>query len=152
MGNNNNNDLSLVFKQINQQISEININQRNVVEKLDRISEKQSEQAETLYRNTATLEYHVKRTDLLEEKLKRLLDLIFKTQQDVEKVEKDFHKIEKDVFKIKFIADLIKPTKNKLKWIIVLAGLLGGTYTGIDVTSENSTIKEMIEYIYPGEK
>lgn len=99
-------------------------------QKLDKVMDKQSEQNEHLLRNTISLEEHIKRTKLLEDRAERIEDEV-----DV---------IKDHVDGIKRIFNLVKPTKEKLKWLAILAGLVGGGYTGVELTMKGDST-EVIE-------
>lgn len=99
----------------------------------DRIFDKLSEQGETLVRNTVTLEEHVKRTNLLE---KRFVNV--ETEVDGLKVH---------VTKINTILNLFKPTKEKLKVLLLLSALAGGGAGTYDLSSKNSFLKTQLEKI-----
>lgn len=86
-------------------------------EKLDKLVFKQMEQNETLVRNTVTLEEHVRRTNLLENR--------------AERIEKDVIEVQDHVRNIKTILNILKPTKEKMKWLAVLAGLATGGHFGM---------------------
>lgn len=98
--------------------------------KLDKITDKQSEQNEHLLRNTITLEEHIKRTKLLEDRAERIEDEV-----DV---------IKDHVDGIKRIFSLVKPTKEKLKWLAILAGLAGGG-VGVNELARDGGKNEVIE-------
>lgn len=99
-------------------------------EKLDRMTDKQAEQNEVLLRNTITLEEHVKRTKLLEDR--------------AERIEDEVDEIKDHVDTIKRIFNIVKPTKEKLKWLAILTGLAGGGYTGFELTKDGGK-KTVIE-------
>ncbi len=88
----------------------------------ERIFDKLEEQGETLVRNTVTLEEHVRRTDLLEE--------------DIGQVKEKIGDVESDVDKIKGVFGLFKPTKQKLKWLVLISSLLGSMYGGVELSDE----------------
>lgn len=101
-------------------------------DKQDRIYERIIEQNETLIRNTVSLEEHVKRTNLLEDK--------------VSHVEKDLGKVNSHIAKVETLIDVFKPTKQKIKLLIILIGLLGGSYGGYRLKDQSfSKIIHVIE-------
>lgn len=95
--------------------------------KQDRIFEELKGQAETLARNTVSLEEHIRRTDLLEEHLYQQKDEINTIKEKVEKVS------EKQV-RVDMLFSVLKPTKAKIKILAILLGLLSGGY---QLTSKN---------------
>lgn len=86
----------------------------------DKIFDKLSEQGETLVRNTLSLEEHIRRTNLLEKKM--------------DHVEEEVDGLKSHVERVRFIMQLLKPTKEKIKWLIVAGSILGGTYGGYQMT------------------
>ena len=124
MSDNNGIDLEFI-------IQRQDTNHRDILEKLDKIVDKQSEHGETLVRNTISLEEHIRRTNLLETDLKD-------TKEDVED-------IKEHVDKIKFVMKVMTPTKSKLKWLAALLAASGLTTGGIDLASKDSFIIKAIE-------
>lgn len=93
----------------------------------DRILEKLSEQNEVLVRNTVSLEEHVRRTNMLEEKM--------------EHVETEVSEIKAHITKVNTVLDILKPTKEKLKIIAILSTLLGGSYGGYQLSLKDNLSK-----------
>lgn len=98
----------------------------------DKIFDKLSQQAETLVRNTISLEEHIRRTNLLEKKM--------------DHVEEEVDGLKNHIEKIRFITQLLKPTKEKIKWLIIIGSILGGTYGGYQIT-DSATLQKAQEAI-----
>lgn len=98
----------------------------------DKIFEKLSEQGETLFRNTVSLEEHVRRTNLLETK--------------VAHVENEVDGLKSHVDKVNFLIDILKPTKDKIKWLLIISSVLGGSYGGYQL-SEGDNLSKAVEVI-----
>ena len=102
---------------------------RNNLGELSLIREEQTEQGKTLVRNTVSLEEHVRRTNLLEIKL--------------EHVENEVNGLRTHVTKVNTVMGLFKPTKEKIKWLIIVASLCGGSYGGYQLSDEKGLNKAM---------
>ena len=98
----------------------------------DKIFDKLSQQGETLVRNTISLEEHIRRTNLLEKKM--------------EHVEVEVNGLKNHVDRVNFIMGILKPTKEKIKWLIILGSILGGTYGGYQIT-DGTTLQKAQEVI-----
>ena len=105
---------------------------RDMMNEIGKIRDEQIEQGKTLIRNTESLEHHIKRTDLLEKK--------------VEHVENEVDGLKSHVDKVNFILGLLKPTKEKLKWLLILSALTGGGFGGYELT-KSETVKKVLETI-----
>lgn len=106
---------------------------RLMLDKLDKIVDKQVEQGETLVRNTISLEEHIRRTNLLEAQVSA-------TQEDVED-------IKEHVDKMKVVGKLLTPTKAKVKWIVTILTALGLTTGGVDLASKDSVLMKIFTEI-----
>jgi hypothetical protein len=91
-------------------------NHRDVMGGLEKIKEKQVEQGKTLIRNTSSLEEHMRRTDLLEQK--------------TENIEGQVQGLKDHVNNVKLILNILKPTKMKITIISFISSLIGGAYIG----------------------
>jgi len=100
--------------------------------KLEKIQDVQIDQGKTLVRNTMTLEEHVRRTNILEKKNDKLED---KVDDAHEKCDARVNKIDKDLSSINLILQLLKPTKQKAKWIALTGSLLASLYGGYEVSN-----------------
>ena len=109
---------------------------RNSLGGLELIRDEQVEQGKTLVRNTVSLEEHVKRTNLLETKM--------------EHVEDEVSGLKTHITKVTTLVELFKPTKEKIKWLIIAASLCGGSYGGYQLSSEKGMNKalQVIERVF----
>jgi hypothetical protein len=105
---------------------------RDIMGELKDLKKEQIEQGKTLVRNTTSLEEHMRRTHLLEAK--------------TEHIETEVDGLREHVDKINFILQLLKPTKEKIKWFIIISMLLSGSYGGYKLT-DNESIKKIINII-----
>jgi hypothetical protein len=97
----------------------------------ERIFDKLAEQGETLVRNTVSLEEHVRRTNLLENKM---------TYVEDEVSELCLH-----VAKINTLVSIFKPTKEKLKIAALLCALAGGSVGTYHLSSDDSFLKTQVK-------
>jgi hypothetical protein len=98
----------------------------------DKIYDKLSEQGETLVRNTVTLEEHVRRTNLLENKMTH--------------IETEVNGLRTHINKVNFFISLLKPTRQKIKWILIILSLFGGSWGGYKLT-DGDNLNKTIEKI-----
>lgn len=106
--------------------------------KLDNIVDRQFYQHETLIKNTVSLEEHMKRTDILEKRNSM-------TEEIIQEIKDELGEIKAFIKNINLILELIKPTKEKIKWVVLAAGLLLGSYTTIEK-------KEILQQFFKDEK
>lgn len=104
-----------------------------ILQELRDMRGEQVEQGKTLVRNTVTLEEHVKRTNLLEKRM--------------EHVDNEVDGLKTHIAKINTVFDLLKPTKEKMKWIFIVASIIGGTWGTVDVASDDGKIRQVIQKI-----
>ena len=114
-------------------------NHRDLMGEIGKIRDEQIEQGKTLIRNTESLEYHIKRTDILETK--------------VTHVEQEVNGLKAFTDRVQLFITIVKPTKEKIKWLIILSTLLSGSVTLSDkdtiakiwslITSEEEVSKEV---------
>jgi hypothetical protein len=106
-------------------------NHRDLMGEISKIRDEQIEQGKILVRNTVSLEEHIRRTNLLEEKM-----------QDVDD---HLDEVRIHITKINFIMGLLKPTKEKIKWLLILSALASGSY-GTHELTKGDNFKKVIEY------
>lgn len=111
----------------------VDLNHRDLIGGIEKIRDEQIEQGKTLIRNTASLEEHIRRTNLLETKMTH--------------VEEEVDGLKSHVDKVNFVLNLLKPTKEKLKWLLILSALTGGGMGGYELT-KTETAKKIIEAIF----
>lgn len=108
-------------------------NHRDLLNKIDKISERQLEHEKTLLRNTITLEEHVKGSIATNKRLKHVEDQLTQVQDHVKKV--------------RWWIELLKPTKQKILILATALSLATGGTIGVDLLSEKSKVKEIIQIL-----
>lgn len=98
-----------------------------------RIYDKLEEQGQTLVRNTITLEEHVRRTNLLE--------------TEVSKVKEEVDGLHIHLGKVDTILSIFKPTKAKIKMLVLISSLLASLYGGREIATNANTRLEVMETI-----
>jgi hypothetical protein len=106
---------------------------RDLMQEIGKIRDEQVEQGKTLVRNTVSLEEHIRRTNLLEKK--------------VAHVEEQVGNVNKHVEKMKMWMSILKPTKTKLKWLLLASALATGSYGTKDYLENGELTKQIKELI-----
>lgn len=114
-------------------LEQIDTNHRDVSLKLDKIVDKQTKHGETLVRNTVTLEEHVKGS--------------IASNKRLEIVEKKLDHVETHVGKVELLIDLLRPTKKKIKILILALSLCGGSYGTYDELTSPKIIPAIIKIL-----
>jgi uncharacterized protein YaaN involved in tellurite resistance len=106
-------------------------NHRDVMKSLDKIKEEQTEQGKTLVKNTASLEEHIRRTDIAEKRIDNILVRVDETDDHVEDVRKILDKHVEDFEERLEVLEEPKVAKRYLKKFIVGAGAIAGALAAI---------------------
>jgi len=101
--------------------------------KLEKIQDEQIDQGKTLVRNTVTLEEHIRRTEILETKMGH--------------VESEMGGIKSCMTRVENTFDFFKPTKYKVKVLLIAGGLLASIYGGQEVVFNDNSRKTVMETI-----
>lgn len=112
-------------------------NHRDLLQKIDKISERQLDHEKTLLRNTITLEEHVKGSIATNKRLKHVEDQLMQVQDHVTKVQ--------------WWMEILKPTKQKILILATAISLATGGSIGIDLMSEKSKVKQIMQILYKEE-
>jgi uncharacterized protein YaaN involved in tellurite resistance len=106
-------------------------NHRDVMKSLDKIKEEQTEQGKTLVKNTASLEEHIRRTDIAEKRIDNILVRVDETDDHVEDVRKILDKHVEDFEERLEVLEEPKVAKRYLKKFIVGTGAIAGALAAI---------------------
>lgn len=108
-------------------------NHRDLVNRIDKIHDKQIEQGKTLLRNTITVEEHVKGS--------------IATNKRLTHVENQLFDIQKHVSKVQWVWNILIPTRKKIAILLTLLSLLTGGSIGVDLASKEPKVKKILKLL-----
>lgn len=107
-----------------EQIKIMDSNSKFLSDKVEGIRKDVNAQSNTLVRNTATLEEHVRRTNLLEKSVEMQQE---RFRKDIVSIEGQIVAVQKIINDAQVIMSIVTPTKLKIYLLLLLMGAFGGT-------------------------
>lgn len=104
---------------------------RDLIDKIEKIQNKQLDHEKILLRNTITVENHVKGS--------------IATNKRLEIVEEKLFDMTEDVAKAKMLWDIFKPTKKKVVGVLILLSLLTGGGITLDKYVDQQELQKIIK-------